>query len=244
MKLTTFDETEASLRTDLAAIHRIFCIEGLNEGTWTHLSCRLGDSDCYLVSPANTHFSMVNASSLLLYDSGGHLLSGDGLANHDAVPIHKPIYDARPEARCILHFHSPYATSLTLLRDGRLNTRISQTAAYFHGKVSYMDRYAVPRTNTDEGRAMAEALGAKKVLFMKNHGLLIVSDSLADAAVSAYQLERACQQQIIATSTQKPFEEMEETYADQLAAEDNNGEPGYFDGMKRLLECNHPNYKL
>ncbi|TQV69734.1 class II aldolase/adducin family protein [Denitrobaculum tricleocarpae] len=232
------------LREDLAAAHRIFAIEALNEGTWTHLSCKLAAEDRYLVTPGDTHFSMVQASSLLLYDRAGQLLCGNGKANHDAVPIHLPVYEARPDIGCILHFHSPHATALTLLKARAFDTRLSQTAAYFHGKISYLDSYAVPRNNADEGLQIARALGRKKVLFMKNHGVLVAASTLADAVVSAYQLERACQLQVLAMATGADMAEMDEKYVEFLAAEDCNGEPGYFAGMKRLLDLKQPDFRL
>ena len=218
-------------------------MEGLNEGTWTHFSCKIGDSEQYLVTPGSTHFSIVSASSLLLYDRDGALIAGDGEANHDALPIHLPIYEARSDVRCILHFHSPHATALTVLADMHFDTRLSQTAAYFHGKVSYLTTYAVPRSSKAEGEEMAKALGTRKVLFMKNHGVLIAASCLADASVSAYQLERACQLQLIATATGAATERMSEDFAEMLAEEECNGEPGYLDGMKRLLERVQPDFE-
>lgn len=232
---------EADARLDLAAVHRVFAMEGLNEGTWTHFSCKLGGGEQYLVTPGSTHFSMVCASSLLLYGQDGTLISGDGQANHDALPIHLPIYEARSDVGCILHFHSPHATALTVFKEIYFDTRLSQTAAYFHGKVGYLHTYAVPRTNTAEGEEMAEALGTNKVLFMRNHGVLIVASSLADASVSAYQLERACQIQLLAAGAETT--RMSEKFARMLAREECNGEPGYLDGMKRLLERTQPDFK-
>lgn len=234
---------EANARLDLAAVHRISAIEGLNEGTWTHFSCKIGGGEQFLVTPASTHFSIVSASSLILYGRDGEAISGDGEANHDALPIHLPIYEARPDIGCILHFHSPHATALTVLEDMNLDTRLSQTAAYFHGKVSYLTTYAVPRTNTAEGEEMANALGTKKVLFMKNHGVLIAASSLDEASVSAYQLERACRIQLLAKASGARTERMSEKFAGMLAREDCNGEPGYLDGMKRLLDRTQPDFR-
>ncbi|ARE84277.1 decarboxylase NovR [Roseovarius mucosus] len=234
---------EAEARLDLASVHRILAMEGLNEGTWNHFSCKIGNGVQYLVTPGSTHFSMVSASSLLLYGRDGELISGNGQANHDALPIHLPIYEARSDVNCILHFHSPHATALTVFKQIRFDTRLSQTAAYFHGKVSYLDTYAVPRTNTEEGEEMAHALGDKKVLFMKNHGVLIAASSLADASVSAYQLERASRIQLLAAATGAETEPMSEEHAELLAREECNGEPDYLDGMKRLLERTQPNFK-
>ena len=234
---------EAGARVDLAAIHRIFAMEGLSEGTWTHFSCKLDKGERYLVTPGSTHFSMVCASSLLLYGGTGELLSGDGKANHDALPIHLPVYQARPDVNCILHFHSPHATALTVVKRLRFDTRLSQTAAYFHRKVAYLETYAVPRTSAEEGEAMAQALGDKKILFLKNHGVLVAASSLADASVSAYQLERACQIQLLAAAAGAETDPMDDRYAEQLSREECNGEPGYLEGMKRLLLKTQPDFK-
>ncbi|GAB4525406.1 MAG: hypothetical protein Tsb0019_27460 [Roseibium sp.] len=92
---------EAEARVDLAAAHRVFAIEGLNEGTRTHLSCKIAEGERYLVTPGSTHFSMIKASSLLLYSRDGEFISGNGRANHDALPIHGPIYEARPDVNCM-----------------------------------------------------------------------------------------------------------------------------------------------
>jgi ribulose-5-phosphate 4-epimerase/fuculose-1-phosphate aldolase len=240
---TTETATEAALRVDLAAVHRIFALENLHEGTWTHFSCKLPESGHYLVTPGNTHFSRITASSLLCYAKDGTHVSGDGVANHDAVPIHLPVYAARPDITCILHFHSPHATALTLLKEGRLDTLLSQSAAHFHGKTAYLDSYAIPRTNAEEGEALAAALGDKSVLFLKNHGVLIASDSLDDAVVSAYNLERACRLQLLAMSTGQALARIEESHAAQLAAAPCNGEPGYLTGMKALLDDVAPDYR-
>ncbi|MBD8875092.1 hypothetical protein IG617_02215 [Labrenzia polysiphoniae] len=78
---------------------------------------------------------------------------------------------------------------------------------------------------------------------MKNHGVLIAASSLADASVSAYQLERACQIQLLATATGASTERMSEEFAEMLAQEECNGEPGYLDGMKRLLERAQPDFR-
>jgi len=244
MTATMATSAEAKSREDLAAAHRIFALEGLNEGTWTHFSCKLPDQERYLVTPGNTHFSVITASSLLLYGAQGDFVSGDGLANHDAVPIHLPIYNTRPDVQCILHFHSPYATALCTLKNSQLKTKLSQTAAYFHNKVAYLKTYAVPRNNEAEGRELASALGNKKVLFLKNHGVLIAASSLDDACVSAYQLERACQLQVLALSTGEAMQEMDEEYAQSLSDEPCSGEPGYFHGMKRMLDVVQPEFRL
>lgn len=230
------------LRRDLAAVHRIIYLESMHEGTWTHLSIRFSDDNSLLVTPGDTYFSEVTASSLLHYSASGSLISGDGCANIDAIPIHRPVYDSRDDVFCILHLHSPYCTALTLLESGRLNTRASQMAAIFHENIGYLDRYALPREDVDEGAVMAAALAEKKVLFLKNHGVLVVSESIHDAIFCAYNLERAAMFQILAMQTGESLAEMSVEAASHIASEEFVRDTGYLEGMKTMLNRKHPDY--
>ncbi|MEM6416050.1 MAG: class II aldolase/adducin family protein [Pseudomonadota bacterium] len=237
------DRSEVEVRRALAAVHRIAHIENFHEATWTHYSVRLLDDKGFLVTPANTYFSEVKASNLILYGADGEVLSGDQEANHDAIPIHLPIYEARPDVRCILHMHPPYATALTLLEDGRLDTLASQPAAQLYGKLAYLDVYSLPRTSTEEGVMMANALEDKMILVMKNHGILLAASSIAEAIVSAFLLERAAKLQVLASMTGQKRVRIQEKYAQSLSSQPCSGEPGYLYGMMKMLDNRHPDYR-
>lgn len=234
------------LRADLAAIHRILALENLHEGTWGHLSVRLPHSGGYLFSPGDTHWSEVTASALLHYDVNGDLLSGSGSGsgscNIDAQPIHAPVYQRRNDVVCILHFHPPYCTALSCMRGVRFSPLGGQLAGAFFGKTSFLDYFSSPRSNEEEGRIMAEALGDGTVLFMKSHGVLIATRTLNDAVMSAYTLERAARLQYLVLSAGQEIAGISEEDARFLSSEDSLGEPGYFEGMKSLLRKRYSDY--
>ena len=74
----------------------------------------------------------------------------------------------------------PYATALTSLEDSRV-LPIDQNSARFWGRIAYDDHYGGFALESDEGLRMAEALGDKPILFLKNHGVIVTGRSVAEA---------------------------------------------------------------
>ena len=112
----------------------------------------------------------------------------------------------------------PYATTLTSLEDSRV-LPIDQNSARFWGRIAYDDAYGGFALAEDEGRRMAEALGDKPVLFLKNHGVIVTGRSVAHAFDELYYLEKACQQLVLAYSTGRPLRLMSDNLAAQVAGE-------------------------
>ncbi len=239
-----FAEVLQQTRVDLAAVHRITVLEGLHEGTWNHFSAAVpGRPGSLLLSPGQTHFSRVTASSLLMTDPGGDVVEGTGIPNISAWAIHAPLYRARPDIGCALHVHSPYMTALASTEGWRLDTRGGQLAGVFHGNVAYFDYEGIV-TEDEEGERMAEALGDKSTLIMANHGALVVAASIEVAMLHLVSLERACMTEWMVRAgggriRQVPLEVAEAVAA---TAPDGFGERGYLDGMKAVLDHQGQDY--
>jgi len=236
---TTALETEAAkqAREDLAACHRITVLENLHEGTWNQFSCRVpGKPGHMLLTPGMTHFSRVTASNLVELDPAGNAVSGEGRLNQSAWAIHHPIHIARPDVACVLHVHAPYSTALCSIEGWRFNERGSQNAGVFYQNVAYFGYEGIV-TEEDEGEKMVEALGTKRVLFMANHGVLVVADSIEKAMLFVYQLERACMNEALVYSTGRPLAEIPVEAAEHNArlSEGEGSEAGYLEGMKEVL---------
>src|SRR3546814_3288387 len=108
----------AQARIDLAAALRWAARLGLHEGICNHFSVTIpGRDDLFLVNAHGVHWSQVTASSLLLLDSQGAIVEGEGQVEETALYIHWRVHRAVPRARCVLHTHMPYATALTSLED-------------------------------------------------------------------------------------------------------------------------------
>jgi ribulose-5-phosphate 4-epimerase/fuculose-1-phosphate aldolase len=157
----------------------------------------LADGGTFLLNRYGLHWSEVSASNLLALDAAGRVLGGEGEYEKTAFWIHSRIHLASPHAGCVLHTHMPYATALTLLEDGRLEM-VEQNALRFHDDIAYDDTYNGLVIDQAEGDRLAVVLGAKRVLFLANHGVIVVGPSVAEAFDSLYYLERACRLQVLA----------------------------------------------
>lgn len=231
-------------RVDLAALHRITVLENLHEGTWNQFSCKVpGKPGHILLTPGQTHFSRVTATSLVELDPEGNAVGGEGRLNVSAWAIHDPIQRARPDIACALHVHAPCSTALASIDGWRLNERGSQNAAVFYDNCGYFG-YEGIITGSDEGEHMAVALGDKRVLFLANHGVLVVGDTIEKAMLWLYQLERACMNELLALQTGRSILDIP-VEAARYNAEmsiDSAGEAGYLDGMKAVLDHQGQDY--
>ena len=237
-------EALRAARVDLAAVHRIVVLENMHEGTWNHFSAKMpGKSGHLLLTPGHIHFSRVTAGSLLMTDPRGNIAEGTGTPNVSAWAIHQPIQQARPEVSCVLHVHPPHATALASLEGWQLDTRTSQQAAGFTGRVAYFGYEGVV-TDSSEGERMASALGDKWVLFLANHGVLVVGESVELAILRLVMLEKACHIELLALSSGRAIRRMPESVARSVAEMDRDGfgELGYLEALKRVLDHQGQDY--
>ncbi len=236
-------ESEHEARCDLAAAHRMAVMDGLNEGTWNHFSLMSPvEPEQMLISPGDTHWSMVKASNLTLMGPRAEVISGPE-PNDAAWIIHYPVHRARPDAKCVMHSHSPYATALGMRKANKLDTQSNQAAALFHGDIAYFDVYDGILREADEGERMAEALGDKRVLMLRNHGLLTAAPTVAQAYMDLYLIERACMFQLLATKDDGELNQIPTEVAEKIGAAGRQGRDGHFQGMKQVIEAREPDYK-
>ena len=242
-------DARGQARIDLAACHRLAARFGLNEGIDNHLTMLVpGYSDRFYLAPFGLLWSEVKASELMELDFTGKVVAGRGLVEDTALHIHLPVHRLVPEARCVLHTHMPYATALGMLEDTRLEMA-GQSAIGFYGAIAYYE-YNGLALDPSEGERMAQALGGKSVLMLRNHGVLVTGGSAAQAFERLYFLERACQAQILALSTGRdlrivPRAVVAATAAQFKACVDVGGVARtqlHFEALKRLLDRSEADY--
>ena len=237
---------EYQARCDLAAAHRLAVMDGLNEGSWNHFSLMsLTEPTHMMITPGDTHWSQVCASNLAVMGPQAEIISGPRPPNAAAWIIHYPLHRARKDAKCVLHAHTPYATALSARKGGVLDTRSSQAAASFHDDIAYFDLYDGILRAEEEGDRMAEVLGDKRVLMMRNHGVVIAGASVGHSYLSLYLLERACQFQLLATGDgEHELNQIPEDVAAHIGRENRKPASGdrHFQGMKEVLDEKDPGY--
>ncbi len=238
-------------RVDLAAAHRIADLQGLGEGIFNHFTLAVpGCGDRYLQLPFGLHWSEATATALLEVGYDGRRLRGTGEIERSGFCIHAPIHRLIPSAACVLHTHMPFASALTRLEEPRLEA-IGQTEIAFLDCVAYDENYTGLAFDPAEGERLAGVLGpANKVLFMANHGVLVVGESVAEAYDRLYYLERACQVQVYAMWTGHPLKRLPSGIVAHTLRQ-NAQSPRYdgktaaelhFAALKRLLDRRNPGY--
>ena len=232
----------------LAAAHRLAVLHELEEGIDNHFTVTVpGRDDRYLILPFGLHWSEARASDLIVFDESGRTLEGEGVCELSAQCIHAPIHRITG-ARVVLHTHQTWALALNMLENNRL-LPANQTAAFFHGHVAYDDSYLGTADSIEEGERLARLLGDKRVLFMKNHGVLVVGDTMAQAYRRIYKLERVCRTQVLAMATGKPLKVLGDDIVAQVQAPPENDrhsraerEHLFFEAMMRVLDRENPGY--
>jgi ribulose-5-phosphate 4-epimerase/fuculose-1-phosphate aldolase len=243
------DEWQA--RVDLAAAHRIAFIHGFSEGIFNHLTLVVpGRGDCYYQIPFGMHWSEVTASSFMEVGiDDGKVKRGAGEVERSCYCIHAPIHKALPHATAVFHTHMPFASALTRLEDPRIK-EIGQTEVGMMGQIAYDDEYTGPAFETEEGERLAKVIGDKTVLFMANHGITTLGNTVADAYDRLYYMERAAQVQIYAMWTGQRLKQMPEAVVEKTKREigGNRFYEGptpaqrHFDALKRMLDRKDSDY--
>jgi ribulose-5-phosphate 4-epimerase/fuculose-1-phosphate aldolase len=240
---------ERAMRVDLAAAFRLVVRLDLHEGVCNHFSVMLPDGKRFLLNRYGLHWSEVTASNLLALDADGKILQGEGEFEKTAFYIHSRIHLGNARATCVLHTHMPYATALTLLEGGRLEM-VEQNALRFHDDIAYDDVYNGLVVDNAEGDRLARVLGGKRVMFLANHGVIVVGATVAEAFDAMYYLERACRLQVLARSMMansggkfRPVrpEVIEQTYK-MICADTPKYAGAHFEALKRILDREEPAY--
>lgn len=200
---------EQQARLDLAVAFRWAARLNLHEAVANHFSVAVSDDgQKFLINPAGRHFSQMRASDLLLVDmnEADFGISQSQVVDPTAMNLHGQIHKLVPDARCVLHTHMPNATALACLRDFEF-LMLDQNACRFHNRIAYDRDYAGMALEVSEGERVAKLFGrSRSVLFLANHGVIVVGKTVAEAFDELYYLEKASQLQVLALSTGRELE--------------------------------------
>lgn len=188
---------EWQVRVDLAACYRLVAMHGWDDLIFTHISAKVpGPEKHFLINPYGQLFDEITASSLVKIDLQGNVVMPTPFpVNPAGFVIHSAIHEARADARCVLHLHTSPGQAVSAQKNGLLS--ITQTAMALHNAVAYHDFEGVASDLDERARLVAD-LGDKSVMILRNHGTLTVGETVADAFIRMYFLERACEAQVMA----------------------------------------------
>ena len=190
---------EWQLRCDLAACYRLVALYGWSDLVFTHISAKLPDSVTggdhqFLINPYGLMFDEITASSLVKVDMACNKLHETPFpVNPAGFVIHSAVHEARPEVQCVLHTHTRAGVGVSAQKHGILP--LSQQSTFVLASLAYHDYEGVAFRPDEKPRLQAD-LGQANFLVLRNHGLLTVGKSIADAFLSMYTFENTCRIQI------------------------------------------------
>jgi len=187
----------------LAASFRLFSRYGFDQGLAGHITARDPElHDHFWVNPLGLHFSRIRVSDLLLVNSHGEIVVGNRPLNRAAFAIHAALHEARPDVVAAAHTHSTYGKAWSAL--GRLLDPLSQDSCAFYQDHALFDDFNGVVLETDEGFRIARALGQRKAVILKNHGILTAGPTVEAAAWWYIALDNACRVQLLAEAAGTP----------------------------------------
>jgi ribulose-5-phosphate 4-epimerase/fuculose-1-phosphate aldolase len=186
---------EWQTRVDLAACYRLIADFGMSDLVFNHVTARVpGTKGEFLINPYGLMFEEITASSLVRVDAAGTVLQDTPFfINPAGYVIHSAVHGARHDVECVIHTHSANGVAVAAQEDGLLP--LSQQATFVLPSLGYHDYEGVALRDDEKARLVAD-LANNTFLILRNHGLLTVGTTIADAFLWLYTLECACEIQV------------------------------------------------
>ena len=185
---------EWQTRVDLAAAYRLVALFKWDDLVFTHITARIPDTEHYLINPYGLMFEEITASSLVKIDLQGNVLQETPFPiNPAGFTIHSAVHAARHDIRCVMHTHTLNGVAVSAQKRGLLP--ISQQSIFVLSSLAYHDYEGVALRDDEKPRLVAN-FGDKVFLMLRNHGLLTVGRTIADAFQAMYTFEASCAIQV------------------------------------------------
>lgn len=245
------DPAEWAARVELAACYRVLDHLGWSELIYTHTTLRVpGPDHHFLINPYGLRFDEVCASNLVKIDLDGKQAGeNEYKANEAGFIIHSALHMAREDALCVMHTHTTAGMAVAAQAGGLLP--VHMYSHNFYNRIAYHE-FEGPSLNLGERERLVASMGTHHALILRNHGLLTIGRTVAEAFVRMFRLERSCQIQIAAQAGGAPLHlpsaqvcEESGRLGDQFLT--GNGETALgqqeFDALVRLVERKDPSFR-
>ncbi|MES2717247.1 MAG: class II aldolase/adducin family protein [Pseudomonadota bacterium] len=222
-RLAQVSDAERQVRQDLAAAYRLVALCGMDDSIYTHISARVpGTQDQFLINPYGWLFRDITASSLVKIDLEGRVLDD---SPHDVNPagftIHSAVHAARHDAVCVLHTHTLAGVAVSSLAGGL--QPCNQWALQFHDRVAYHAFEGIALDHSERQRLVADLGPSKRALILRNHGLVTLGRTVAEAFILMHNLDRACKVQLAVQASGQPVHPVPHDVAERTAMQYESG---------------------
>jgi ribulose-5-phosphate 4-epimerase/fuculose-1-phosphate aldolase len=197
---------EWQARCDLAACYRLVDFYGWSDFFGTHISLRIPGTEHFLLNPLGMLFDEITASSLIKVDHNGNALSDSQYSiNPAGFTIHSAIHMSSQRLNAVVHTHTRAGNAVACMKEGLLP--LHQKALIILGFVAYHD-YESVALDLGERERIVNDLGDKRILILRNHGLMTVGETVGEAFLWMSRIETACRYQLDALSCGRELQEL------------------------------------
>ncbi|UAT43328.1 hypothetical protein GUI12_04175 [Anaplasmataceae bacterium AB001_6] len=186
---------DAKLKEELAWAYRIIAHLQMDDLTYTHLTVRSADRKSFFIARFDKLFSEVQSNDMLEISLNENELPPKGSFHYNltGVVIHRSIYNKRPDINSVIHLHTIDAVAVSAQRNGL--RFLSQFAMPFYNNIAYHDYGALATKEKVQGSKIAEDLGDKNNMLLRNHGSVTCGKTIYEALFFARFLDQACKVQ-------------------------------------------------
>lgn len=233
---------EWQTRIDLAACYRLVAHFGWDDLIYTHISAKIANTEHFLINAFGVAFDEVTASNLVKIDIHGNILDGGEFSiNPAGFTIHSAIHEVRHDALCVMHLHTNSTISVASQKNGLLP--LSQYSMFSMASMGYHD-YEGLAVNPDEKLRLQQNLGVNNHLLLRNHGGLTLGTTIGDAFMRMYDLNRACEIQLMLQASGEELVYIPEPIVDNIIEQANVVHTGTTGGQKAWPAMLRKAYRL
>lgn len=233
---TPISPDEQRLRVDLAGCYRVFDHLGWSEVIMNHITVRLpGPDHHFLINPYGLRYDEVTASNLVKIDLDGTVIGrSDWPVNPAGFVIHSAVHSSREDAVCVMHTHTTAAQAVAGKQGGLDHNTFY--AAQLTGQVGYHTFEGITVEDGEKPRLLASLGRTNTVLVMRNHGVLTVGRTIAEAFWNLWRFQRAAEVQVALGGMPGPDVEVpDEVRRRCVAVADSYGPNSVSEAMFRAL---------
>jgi len=160
-----------------------------------HLSVRIPGTETFLINPRFAG-ALADAKDVCTVNLDGKRIAGKGPVPSE-TPIHAAVYRSRPDVASVLHCHARYSILVGLLDSGLIPFN-REAGIFADGVPIFPESRGI--NSFALAQRMVDALGPHYAVFLRGHGIVVVGPGIEGTCLSAIQLERACQDQLLMMS--------------------------------------------
>ena len=168
--------------------------EGVLSGSG-HLSARIPGTETFLINPRFAGV-LADPKDICTVNFAGKRIAGKGPVPSE-TPIHAAVYRSRPDVESVIHCHARYSILVGLLDSGLIPFN-REARLFADGVPIFPESHGI--NNFTLAQRMVDALGQHYAVFLRGHGVVVAGPGIEGTCISAIQLERACQDQLLMMS--------------------------------------------